>query len=138
MPNFAGKVALVTGGTSGIGRATAIAFAKEGASVLVAGRRQEEGEETARLVKNSGGQGVFIETDVTQEADVQAMVEKAIATFDRLDVLENCSTRCGMQCGLSITFIALRRLTFTGFAALFCFTTNAILTRWVHQKSRSF
>jgi NAD(P)-dependent dehydrogenase (short-subunit alcohol dehydrogenase family) len=100
MPNFAGKVALVTGGTSGIGRATAIAFAKEGASVLVAGRRKEEGEETARLVKDSGSQGVFIETDVTQDADVQAMVEKAIATFGRLDFAFNNAGAFGESASL--------------------------------------
>jgi NAD(P)-dependent dehydrogenase (short-subunit alcohol dehydrogenase family) len=89
MSNFTGKIALVIGGTSGIGRATAIAFAQEGASVVVAGRRQTEGEETIRLVKEAGGDGVFVETDVTQEADVQAMVEKTIATFGHLDFAFN-------------------------------------------------
>jgi NAD(P)-dependent dehydrogenase (short-subunit alcohol dehydrogenase family) len=89
MSNFTGKVALITGGTSGIGRATAIAFAQEGASVVVAGRRQTEGDQTIRLVKEAGGDAVFVETDVTQEADVRAMVEKTIATFGRLDFAFN-------------------------------------------------
>ncbi|MBW4695269.1 MAG: SDR family oxidoreductase [Lyngbya sp. HA4199-MV5] len=89
MSIFAGKVAVVTGGTSGIGRATAIAFAQEGTSVVVAGRRNVEGEETVRLIKEAGSKGIFVETDVTQEADVQAMVEKAVSTFGRLDFAFN-------------------------------------------------
>ena len=64
MLDLTGKVALVTGGTSGIGRATAIAFAQQGAKIVVAGRRVEEGEKTVELLKASGGEGFFIQTDV--------------------------------------------------------------------------
>jgi NAD(P)-dependent dehydrogenase (short-subunit alcohol dehydrogenase family) len=89
MSNFTGKVALVTGGTVGIGQATAIAFAQAGASVIVAGRRQSEGEVTLQKIKEVGGNGIFIKMDVTQEADVKAMVEGAIAAFGRLDFAFN-------------------------------------------------
>ncbi len=60
MASLSGKVAIVTGGSSGIGRATAIAFAREGAKVVVASRRAEEGEETVRLVKEAGSDGFFV------------------------------------------------------------------------------
>jgi NAD(P)-dependent dehydrogenase (short-subunit alcohol dehydrogenase family) len=89
MFNFACKVALITGGTVGIGQATAIAFAQAGASVIVAGRREAEGEATLQRIKEAGGNGIFIKTDITQEADVQAMVESAIAKFGRLDFAFN-------------------------------------------------
>ncbi len=89
MINFAGKVALVTGGTSGIGRAVAIAYAQQGAKVLVAGRRAEEGEATLRLIKDAGGDGLFVKADVTQEADVKSMVEQAVDVFGRLDFAFN-------------------------------------------------
>jgi NAD(P)-dependent dehydrogenase (short-subunit alcohol dehydrogenase family) len=89
MINFAGKVALVTGGTSGIGRATAIAYAQQQAKVVVAGRRVEEGEETVRLIKDAGGEALFVRTDVTQEAEVKAMVDQTIRVFGRLDIAFN-------------------------------------------------
>lgn len=89
MASFAGKVALVTGGSSGIGRATAIAFAREGIKVVVASRRVEEGEETVRLVKEVGGDGFFVQTDVTKAADANAMVEKTIGSYGRLDYAFN-------------------------------------------------
>jgi NAD(P)-dependent dehydrogenase (short-subunit alcohol dehydrogenase family) len=89
MINFAGKVALVTGGTSGIGRATAIAYAQQQAKVVVAGRRVEEGEETVRLIKDAGGEALFVRTDVTQESEVKAMVDQAIRVFGRLDIAFN-------------------------------------------------
>jgi NAD(P)-dependent dehydrogenase (short-subunit alcohol dehydrogenase family) len=87
--SFAGKVALVTGGTSGIGRATAVAFAEQGANVVVAGRREAEGAESVRLVKKTGGNGLFIRTDVAIEKEVEAMVARTIEHFGRLDFAFN-------------------------------------------------
>ncbi len=83
------KVALVTGGTSGIGRATAITYAQKQAKVVVVGRRIDEGEETVRLIKEAGGDAIFVQTDVTKEADVEAMVDKAVSVFGRLDIAFN-------------------------------------------------
>jgi NAD(P)-dependent dehydrogenase (short-subunit alcohol dehydrogenase family) len=83
------KVALVTGGTAGIGRATAIAYAQQQAKVVVVGRRIDEGEETVRLIKEAGGEAIFVQADVTKEADVQAMVDKAVGVFGRLDIAFN-------------------------------------------------
>jgi NAD(P)-dependent dehydrogenase (short-subunit alcohol dehydrogenase family) len=89
MSAFSGKVALVTGGTSGIGRGAALAFAKEGARVVVSGRRVEEGEETVRQIKALGGEGLFVKTDITRAADVRAMVDMTVAAFGRLDFAFN-------------------------------------------------
>ena len=83
------KVALVTGGIAGIGRATAIAYAKQQAKVVVVGRRMDEGEETVRLIKEAGGEAIFVQADVTKEADVEAMVDKAVSVFGRLDIAFN-------------------------------------------------
>ena len=80
------KVAIVTGGTSGIGRDTAVLFAREGAKVVVAGRRQAEGQETIDLIRAAGGEGIFVPTDVSKTADVQALVEKTVEKFGRLDI----------------------------------------------------
>lgn len=84
-----GKVGLVTGGTSGIGRETAILFAKAGAKVAVAGRREKEGEETVDLIRAAGGDAVFVKTDVSKAADVDGLVKKAVEQFGRLDVAFN-------------------------------------------------
>jgi len=89
MAQFIGKVALVTGGSSGIGRETAIAFAKEGAKVVVASRRSDEGHETIWLIREAGSNGLFVKTDVTKDADVRAAVEKTVAAFGRLDFAFN-------------------------------------------------
>ena len=83
------KVALITGGTTGIGRATAIAFARAGAKVVVSGRRQKEGEETVRLVKEAGGTGTFVTADVSKPADVKNLVARTVATYGRLDIAFN-------------------------------------------------
>jgi NAD(P)-dependent dehydrogenase (short-subunit alcohol dehydrogenase family) len=79
------KVAIVTGGSSGIGKATAIALAKLGVKVVVAARRSEEGEETVRLIKEAGSDGIFVKTDVADEDEVKSLVEKTINKYDRLD-----------------------------------------------------
>nr|WP_250124898.1 SDR family NAD(P)-dependent oxidoreductase [Chroococcidiopsis sp. CCMEE 29] len=73
------KVALVTGGTSGIGRATAIAMGSAGAKVVFSGRREAKGEETAKLIRDTGAECLFVRSDVSSEAEVQALVEKTIA-----------------------------------------------------------
>ena len=89
MNEFQGKVALVTGGTSGIGRAAAVAYAKEGAKVVVAGRRAAEGEETVRLVREQGGEAIFVPTDVAQDAQVKNLVGRTLEQFGRLDFAFN-------------------------------------------------
>jgi NAD(P)-dependent dehydrogenase (short-subunit alcohol dehydrogenase family) len=83
------KVAIVTGGSSGIGRATAIALAKEGAKIVVAARRASEGEETVRLIKEAGSEAIFVKTDVAIENDVRSLVEKTIDSYHRLDYAFN-------------------------------------------------
>ena len=89
MNEFQGKVALVTGGTSGIGRAAVIAYAREGAKVVVAGRRAAEGEETVRLVRAQGGEAIFVPTDVAQEAQVKNLIGRTLEQFGRLDFAFN-------------------------------------------------
>ena len=84
-----GKVALVTGGTSGIGRDAAVLFAKTGAKVVVAGRREIEGKETVELVRATGGDGLFVQADVSKASDVETLVKKTVEKFGRLDVAFN-------------------------------------------------
>jgi NAD(P)-dependent dehydrogenase (short-subunit alcohol dehydrogenase family) len=84
-----GKVGLVTGGTSGIGRETVVLFAKAGAKVVVAGRREVEGEETVELIRAAGGEGLFVKTDVSKASEVDALVRKTVEKFGRLDVAFN-------------------------------------------------
>ena len=83
------KVALVTGGTSGIGEAAALQLAKAGAKVVVAGRRESEGQAVVKSIDKAGGQALFVKTDVSREADVKALVDKTLATFGRLDFAFN-------------------------------------------------
>ena len=89
MSIFDGKIALVTGGTSGIGRSAATAFAKEGAKVIVSGRREEEGQATVRLIKEVGAEGLFIRCDVSKAGEVEAMIRQIEATYGRLDFAFN-------------------------------------------------
>ena len=83
------KVAIVTGGNSGIGRATAIALAKEGVKIVVAARRSKEGEETVHLINETGSDGIFVKTDVANGASVRSLVEKTIDSYHRLDYAFN-------------------------------------------------
>jgi NAD(P)-dependent dehydrogenase (short-subunit alcohol dehydrogenase family) len=84
-----GKVALITGGTTGIGRDTAVLFAKEGAKVVVSGRREAEGKETLSLIRAAGGEGLLVQGDVSKAGDVEALVKQTVETFGRLDVAFN-------------------------------------------------
>jgi NAD(P)-dependent dehydrogenase (short-subunit alcohol dehydrogenase family) len=93
-----GKVAIITGGTSGIGARAAELFVEEGAKVVIAGRRHTEGE---RLARNLGPAAGFVRTDVTKEADVKAMIEHALARFGRLDCLFNNAGNPGRLAGIA-------------------------------------
>jgi NAD(P)-dependent dehydrogenase (short-subunit alcohol dehydrogenase family) len=83
------KVALITGGTTGIGRDTAVLFARAGAKVVVSGRREAEGNETLGFIRAAGGEGLFVRSDASKPADVQTLVGKAVEKFGRLDVAFN-------------------------------------------------
>jgi NAD(P)-dependent dehydrogenase (short-subunit alcohol dehydrogenase family) len=89
MKQLENKVALITGGTSGIGRVTALAFAREGARVVIAGRRSDEGNRVAREIQALGGEALFVQTDVSIEAQVIQLVETTVATYGTIDVLFN-------------------------------------------------
>jgi len=84
-----GKIGLVTGGTSGIGRDTAVLFTKAGAKVVVAGRRELEGNETVELIQAAGGDGLFVKTDISQASEVDALIQRVVEKFGRLDVAFN-------------------------------------------------
>lgn len=94
-----GKVAIITGAGSGIGRAAAIAFAKEGAKIVIAGRRLEPLNETVRLVKEVDGEALPVMADVSKAQDAEKIVAESVKTFGRLDVLYN---NAGMDASGSI------------------------------------
>lgn len=89
MKSLEGKVALITGGASGIGRTTAEFYAREGAKVLVSDVDQEGGKETAHRIQSSGGQAVFVEADVSNPTDCEDMVAAAVDQFGQLDIACN-------------------------------------------------
>src|ERR671911_544917 len=84
-----GKVALVTGGASGIGRATALTFAREGAKSVIADMNGDGGHQTVHMITENGGEAIFVQVDVTQATEVEAMISKAVETYGRLDCAHN-------------------------------------------------
>jgi NAD(P)-dependent dehydrogenase (short-subunit alcohol dehydrogenase family) len=86
---FEGKVAVITGGSSGIGRATAIAFAAEGARVAIGARRAPESEETIRQIQAQGGEAIFVQTDVTHADQVKNLMDATVSRWQRLDYAFN-------------------------------------------------
>lgn len=89
MSGLQGKVALVTGGGSGIGRASAVTLARAGAKVVVSGRRLPALEQTLKAIRAAGGEGLAVQADVTKAAEVEALIEKTRASFGRLDIAFN-------------------------------------------------
>ncbi|MGU7811722.1 SDR family NAD(P)-dependent oxidoreductase [Burkholderia sp. AW49-1] len=89
MLKLQGKVALVTGGSSGIGRTTALLFAREGAKVAIVSRRSEEGQAVVEEIRNSGGDAMFVRTDVSRAEDCANAVAQTVSTFGKLDIAFN-------------------------------------------------
>src|ERR671916_1692255 len=87
--SYAGKVSFVTGAGTGIGRAAALAFAREGANVAIADASEQDNQETARMIEESGGRALAVKCDVRRAEDVKAALEETIETFGRLDVAFN-------------------------------------------------
>ena len=86
---FSGQVALVTGGTAGIGEAASLAYAKEGAKVVLVGRNSERGNNVVNVIQNTGGTADFIEADVSQASQVQGFIETTVEKYGRLDIAFN-------------------------------------------------
>src|SRR5919197_2871039 len=84
-----GKVALVTGGASGIGRATALTFAREGAKLVIADMNEDGGQQTVHMITEKGGEAIFVRTDVSKAVEVQALISTAVETYGRLDCAHN-------------------------------------------------
>lgn len=94
MGKLSDKVAVITGAGSGIGRSSALLFAKEGAKIVVADFVPQGGHETVKMIKEAGGQAVFVEVNVTKSADVQRLIKSTVDTYGRLDIMFN---NAGMQ-----------------------------------------
>src|SRR5262245_62570371 len=84
-----GKVALVTGGASGIGRATALTFAREGAKLVIADMNEDGGQQTVHMITEKGGEATFVQVDVTSASAVEALISKTVQTYGRLDCAHN-------------------------------------------------
>jgi NAD(P)-dependent dehydrogenase (short-subunit alcohol dehydrogenase family) len=87
--DYTNKIVLITGGTSGIGKVTAIAFANAGAKVVLTGRREKEGAEVVAEIKKNGGTASFVRADVSKDADIVKAIDFVVATYGRLDVAFN-------------------------------------------------
>ncbi len=109
MNPFKNKVGIITGASSGIGRAAAMQFAAQGAQVVLAARRETAGEAVAQEIRAAGGNAVFVRTDVAQEADLKNLIAQTIQTFGRLDFAFN-------NAGIEGRFAPITELTAADFA----------------------
>lgn len=91
------RTIVITGATSGIGKETALAFAKLGDNIVVSGRREKEGLEVINEIKSLGTNAIFVKTDITQENEVKALIEQAVAYFGKIDVMVNNSGIAGRE-----------------------------------------
>ena len=105
MGRLDGKVAVITGAGSGMGRATAIRFAGEGAAVVVADLNEEGGEATVRDCREHGGRAVFQKANVTEEAEVKTMIDRAVKEFGRLDITYNNAGLAGAMGSIETTTV---------------------------------
>src|SRR5579871_5964621 len=119
-------IVLITGGLTGIGRAAAVAFAKEGAKVMVAGRREEAGKALVQELRAFGTEAEFINTDVRQEDDARNMVDETVALFGRLDVAVN-------NAGTEGTAGPITEQTAEGFVATFETNVLGVLLCMKHE-----
>ena len=100
--SFDGKVAIITGGSSGIGRAAAIRFVERGARVLIASRGSYEGNNTVAEIREAGGEAIYVQTDVSQEAEVEVMVRRAVEIYGGLDYAFNNAGVAGTGTGTTL------------------------------------
>lgn len=91
------RTIVITGATSGIGKETALAFAKLGDNIVVSGRREKEGLEVVNEIKSLGANAIFVKTDISQENEVKALIEQAVAHFGKIDVMVNNSGIAGRE-----------------------------------------
>jgi NAD(P)-dependent dehydrogenase (short-subunit alcohol dehydrogenase family) len=98
--SFENKVVVVTGGSRGIGRATAVAFARTGAKTVIADIEEHEGQKTVQLLKDVGGDGMFVHTDVSREVDVAGLIATTVETYGRIDCAFN---NAGLELNVGIT-----------------------------------